>query len=162
MNCKNCGAPMRPVDGRDYLCCDFCSTFHFPQELAESADGVKPLGQESEIECPTCAVPLSAGAVEEIRVLYCETCRGLLVDSEGFAEIIRTRRAKHALPASTPRPMDPEEFKRRVDCPACERKMEVHPYYGPGNVVIDSCCRCQVIWLDHGEIAAIQRAPGAR
>jgi Zn-finger nucleic acid-binding protein len=38
--------------------------------------------------------------------------------------------------------------------------MDVHPYYGPGAVVLDSCARCTLIWLDHGEIAAIERAPG--
>jgi len=153
---------MRPVDGRDYLSCEFCSTFFFPKELEDSADGVKPLGQQSEVECPTCKVSLSSGSVEGVRVLYCETCRGLLADSEGFGEIIRSRRAKRALSTSTPAPMDPEELKRKINCPACEGKMDVHPYYGPGNAVIDSCCRCQLIWLDHGEIAAIERAPGAR
>jgi hypothetical protein len=38
--------------------------------------------------------------------------------------------------------------------------MEVHPYYGPGNVVIDSCSACDLIWLDHGELKQISDAPG--
>ena len=38
--------------------------------------------------------------------------------------------------------------------------MDVHPYYGPGNVVIDSCRRCDVIWLDFGELEQITRAGG--
>jgi Zn-finger nucleic acid-binding protein len=40
--------------------------------------------------------------------------------------------------------------------------MEVHPYYGPGNVVVDSCCHCGLVWLDAGEISMIETAPGAR
>jgi Zn-finger nucleic acid-binding protein len=38
--------------------------------------------------------------------------------------------------------------------------MSTHPYYGPGNVVVDNCGRCDVIWLDCGELAIIRDAPG--
>jgi Zn-finger nucleic acid-binding protein len=40
--------------------------------------------------------------------------------------------------------------------------MDVHPYYGPGSQVIDSCPHCRLVWLDAGELAAIERAPGRR
>jgi Zn-finger nucleic acid-binding protein len=39
--------------------------------------------------------------------------------------------------------------------------MDVHPYYGPGNVVIDTCGKCGLVWLDHGEMAVIENAPGS-
>ena len=38
--------------------------------------------------------------------------------------------------------------------------METHPYYGPGNVIIDSCGDCDLIWLDAGELKQIEHAPG--
>lgn len=38
--------------------------------------------------------------------------------------------------------------------------MDVHPYYGPGNVVIDSCTACSLIWLDYGELQQMTDAPG--
>jgi Zn-finger nucleic acid-binding protein len=38
--------------------------------------------------------------------------------------------------------------------------MNVHPYYGPGNVVIDTCSRCDLVWLDFGELQQISDAPG--
>ncbi len=38
--------------------------------------------------------------------------------------------------------------------------MDTHPYYGPGNVVIDSCESCQAVWLDFGELRQIVNAPG--
>jgi Zn-finger nucleic acid-binding protein len=160
MNCVNCGAPMTLVDRRDYFCCDYCSTFHFPQPAEASADGVTPLGQPSDADCPVCQVPLVEGAIDGNRVLYCETCRGVLLGGEDFMRIIAKRRAERVGPPAKPAPLNPEELERRVDCPICSGTMEVHPYYGPGNVVIDSCARCRLIWLDHGEIAAIERAPG--
>ena len=44
------------------------------------------------------------------------------------------------------------------ECPGCGEQMEVHPYYGPGNVLIDSCGECALVWLDRGEIATISRS----
>jgi Zn-finger nucleic acid-binding protein len=38
--------------------------------------------------------------------------------------------------------------------------METHPYYGPGNVIIDSCGECDLVWLDFGELKQISDAPG--
>jgi hypothetical protein len=38
--------------------------------------------------------------------------------------------------------------------------MATHPYYGPGNVVIDSCASCELVWLDFGELEQIVKAPG--
>jgi hypothetical protein len=35
-----------------------------------------------------------------------------------------------------------------------------HPYYGPGNVVLDSCESCELVWLDFGELKQIVDAPG--
>lgn len=38
--------------------------------------------------------------------------------------------------------------------------MATHPYYGPGNVVIDTCEDCNIVWLDFGELSQIVDAPG--
>ena len=38
--------------------------------------------------------------------------------------------------------------------------MSTHPYYGPGNIVIDSCEGCDAVWLDFGELTQITDAPG--
>jgi Zn-finger nucleic acid-binding protein len=34
-----------------------------------------------------------------------------------------------------------------------------YPYGGPGNVNLDSCERCSVIWLDRNELRRIALAP---
>jgi hypothetical protein len=38
--------------------------------------------------------------------------------------------------------------------------MDVHPYFGPGNVIIDTCGKCDLVWLDFGELKQIEEAPG--
>jgi Zn-finger nucleic acid-binding protein len=37
--------------------------------------------------------------------------------------------------------------------------MDTHYYAGPGNIVIDDCGRCELNWLDAGELMTIVRAP---
>ena len=77
-----------------------------------------------------------------------------------FAEVISRRRAWATGTPTEPVPIDRAELERRIVCPSCSGRMEVHPYYGPGNVVIDSCGVCDLVWLDFGELKQIVDAPG--
>jgi Zn-finger nucleic acid-binding protein len=162
MNCKSCGAALTPIPHRHYFYCEHCSSFHFPDDLPGSPDRITPLGKVVPARCPVCDVNLQLGRVEECSVHYCEKCRGFLVSCDDFAEIVRVRRARRPGLHGEATPLDPEELKRTIACPLCRRRMDVHPHYGPGSVVIDSCSRCHAVWLDRGEIAAIERAPGMR
>ena len=40
--------------------------------------------------------------------------------------------------------------------------MHASPYSGPGNVVIDSFAECVYVWLDHGDLASVERAAGGQ
>ena len=95
-------------------------------------------------------------------VLLCQACRGLLVQSQVLAKVIEERRKGYTGPDAQPRPFNPLDLEVKIDCPGCQRKMDVHPYHGPGNSVIDSCGRCGFTFLDYGELSAIERAPGQR
>jgi Zn-finger nucleic acid-binding protein len=37
--------------------------------------------------------------------------------------------------------------------------MDKHAYGGGGNVDVDSCEQCEVLWLDRGELSRIVAAP---
>ncbi len=54
------------------------------------------------------------------------------------------------------------ELKRKLACPTCHESMEVHPYYGAGRAIIDSCATCQLVWIDRGELTGLERSPGRR
>ena len=161
-NCHNCAAPLTLVDGRDHFRCDFCGTLNFPTAIEDALDGVKPLGTPADEHCPPCSQAMEHAAIAGTRVVFCVRCRGVLVDSETFSHVVMKKRGKFRGPDVTPSPIDRTQFDRQLSCPQCENRMETHAYYGPGNAVIDSCVRCKVIWLDHGEIAAIEQAPGRR
>ena len=151
---------MELVDRRDYFACPYCSSFHFPGDDGDSPDTVLVLGEESDHCCPLCEVALVAGSVVGMRVSTCTKCRGVLATNDDFVKIVNHLRTERTSPVDQPRPINPTEFDRQIRCPSCDRRMDVHPYYGPGCVVVDTCHRCCLIWLDHGEIGVIERAPG--
>lgn len=157
MNCHNCGAPMQVVSSRDYFYCPYCTSFHFPPE---SSDGVRVLGELGQVDCPLCRQRLVSAAVVGMPVLYCTKCRGVLVMQDVFSLLVPHLRACHSGPSRPPRPLDRAELERELACPSCGRPMRDHPYYGPGNVIIDVCAPCRLIWLDHLELRAIAEAPG--
>jgi Zn-finger nucleic acid-binding protein len=148
---------MTVVPGRDYFFCHYCGSYAFPRP---SPDGVVSLKEAVDAACPVCSAALQKASVAEVRVLHCATCRGILAEQEAFSTIVRFLRARATGDPDPARPLRREDLDRQIACPYCGARMDTHPYYGPGNVVIDNCNHCAVIWLDCGELAAIRDAPG--
>lgn len=145
---------------RGYFFCRYCGSFHFPDSVRDEGVRLVAEGRGSG-QCPVCGKPLGSAMLDERHAVeYCVNCRGVLVSRGTFADVVRLRRAWASGPPSAPQPIDPREFARHLECPRCAAPLETHPYYGPGNVVIDSCGTCDVIWLDVGELRQIIDAPG--
>lgn len=150
---------MELFPNRGYFFCQYCSSFHFPETA--TPDGVRVLAEAKGLMCPVCKRTLSTGLLDEAHpVHYCTNCRGVLLPRNAFADIVRVRRAWATGVPAKPLPPQPSEFERTAACPMCTRAFQTHPYYGPGNVIIDSCAHCDVIWLDFGELKQIVDAPG--
>ncbi|NLD72835.1 MAG: zf-TFIIB domain-containing protein [Chloroflexi bacterium] len=157
MNCGNCGAPLNIVIGQEYTRCEYCGTFAFledpvPIETLED----EPAGHH----CPLCHVPLVRAQIARWRMWYCTTCRGQLIERGDFRTLVEYKRARAWGPPDPIQPLDRSLLQREVRCPVCDRKMETHPYYGPGQFVIDSCHHCHVVWLDYGELRKAINGPG--
>ena len=146
-----------PVPDRDYFLCEYCGSLAFPRP---SPDGVVALGEKGAVDCPVCSTTLVKGTVAEVRVLHCARCRGILAGRDAFSTIVRYLRAQASGEPDPVRPLNRDDLTREIACPYCGQTMDTHPYYGPGNVVIDNCGHCDVIWLDCGELATIRDAPG--
>ncbi len=146
MNCPNCGAPMRLFAQAGYFACDYCRTSHFP---SPSPDGVRQFGEAPEgWRCSLCNQILHRISVDDrYQGHQCPRCQGLLLARPAFGETVHTRRLWAGGPTDPPRMQDGSELHRAVDCPACRRRMQTHPYYGPGMLIIDTCDRCNLIWL---------------
>lgn len=158
MNCHNCGAVMELSEARRCFICHHCGTLRFPEPVAED---IRVLGAPAGAPlCPTCNKPLAFATIAERSGHFCEQCRGLLLSREVFVALVQTKRAWASSVPRQPLPLDKRELERETACPGCGRRMETHPYYGPGAVVIDTCPRCDLIWLDTGEMDRIVDAPG--
>lgn len=163
IQCSQCGGAASTVAGREYMQCDYCQSLIFTERNPLVVDRIVPMGETLDAaSCPSCDCALSTGKIEDRPVLYCGQCFGVLIKNDVFGTVVRERRARRkGCEAEVCRPLDTSAYDRILGCPACERKMEVHPYYGPGNVVIDSCSSCEYVWVDHGELRSVERAEGA-
>lgn len=161
--CQQCGGLAAVVPGREYMQCEYCRSLVFTSNNPLTVDRITPMGAELDAACPTCQKTLCTGTIEDRPVLYCGACYGFLLKNEDFGSVVRLRRSRRERMEAEPvSPLNTEEYKRRLQCPNCDSHMEVHPYYGPGNIIIDSCQRCQYVWLDHGELSKVVRAEGGR
>jgi Zn-finger nucleic acid-binding protein len=157
VTCPKCGAPITLKPDTQGFNCDYCHAVFFP---GEENDGVQVSGESADpsLACPVCEEPLVKATIAKIPVLYCTQCHGLLMPMNvlpGLIDALRTGVDKPAVQT----PPDAGELKRTLRCPKCHRRMDTHPYAGPGNVIIDSCGNCFLIWLDRGELMRIVHAP---
>lgn len=95
MNCPNCGAAMTLVPQRTFLVCEYCTTFHLPEE---SHEGVRVLGEASALACPLCNETLVSAAIDDVAVLHCKKCKGVLVEQEKLPIRAGHRRHRHVQP----------------------------------------------------------------
>jgi Zn-finger nucleic acid-binding protein len=159
VNCPACGAPITLKPDTAGYKCDYCHAVFFP---SEEDDGVKVSAEQADPglarACPLCGVPLVQAAIAKSSLLYCTQCHGLLMPMNVLPGLIEALRAGLDKPA-VQTPPDHADLKRTIQCPKCNRRMDTHFYAGPGNVILDSCGDCFLIWLDRGELMRIVHAP---
>lgn len=161
IGCQKCGGTAEVVAGQQYYNCVYCKSLIQLAEVSE--DRILPTGITLDCSCPTCEQPLQTGLIERRRALFCGACFGVLIRHADFAGIVQERQARRGgMEPAEPRPIDPESLKREIHCPSCSQRMETHPYYGPGNIVVDTCSECGYLWLDHGEITRVENASFVR
>jgi Zn-finger nucleic acid-binding protein len=146
---------MRIDRDRSVFACDHCGS----QQEAPAAVAYVELLSETSSRCPICSTPLSAGRLEGYSLRCCARCFGMLIEMNQFAAVIDAMRALEERPYRIALPRRQHPSERLINCPSCGQPMLGHVYGGPGNVVIDSCERCRVNWLDSGELRRIAVAP---
>lgn len=112
------------------------------------------------MECPRCKVQLDPVTINEsgltIQIDKCNTCEGIwfdqgelsLIDQKIDPSLLKIRK----IPGR-------KEQKIPLYCPSCEdqvlMKKSIHPR--DHKVIMDYCPSCKGIWLDKGELEAIQK-----
>jgi len=157
MNCPNCGAPMALHATRPCWSCGHCGSLVCPEP---AADGLRVTAERGHA-CPLCDRPLTRAVLDDREhIEICERCKGIFLARRAFAVTLTARRRAAQTPPVTPFPAERSELTRRIDCPACATQMIADWYYGPGNIVIDTCPSCDTVWLDAGELRRAIDAPG--
>lgn len=163
LSCQKCGGVLSSFDSHNSYRCDYCCSVSIISEAPLLVDGIQPTNGSANSVCPACSECLKIAHLDGRRILYCPGCFGMLIRRDHFGAIVNERRSKRfGREQEVARAIDPSAFSRRLRCPECVVYMETHPYYGPGNVVIDSCAACGHVWLDHGELSSIERSVGGR
>lgn len=160
MNCRNCGAPLPELNDVQAVTCHYCSAMSLVD--LDTPEGLQLVDAVGDFDCPGCRTPLTQARCCDVSIEACETCDGLLFPEGTFSIVVQGRRRGYRGPDMLPRPRDPKLPAVERACPGCGETMECHPYHGPGNAVIDFCAACSFVWLDSGELTAIERAPGSR
>jgi Zn-finger nucleic acid-binding protein len=151
MKCDSCGAAMRPDLKQGIFICDYCGAQYVPPP---DSDGVLVLAESSQL-CPVCARNLTDAALEMHTLKYCTNCHGMLIEMVRFVDLVETLRSHRGMVATHIEPRSPLDADRHLRCPSCQSVMEGYPYGGGGNVNVDSCERCGLLWLDRGELRRI-------
>lgn len=140
---------------QDFFHCEYCGGYDFPNP---NQDGVALLDEVSRYACPMCRKPLVSAVVNKIHICSCPNCRGNLIEQSKMLPILRQAQAPDSITADIQHPQDNSERSRIAICPSCQNVMAAYPYGGPGNIMIQGCEQCQLIWLDFGELSKVSRA----
>jgi Zn-finger nucleic acid-binding protein len=117
------------------------------------------------MRCPRDGTELSALTYEaDVEIDECATCRGTFLDQGELeriqAAVEKDHRKDLAKPVDTileEREAEREEVRPLIDCPKCGKQMERRRYGLGSMTVIDVCTEGDGIWLDRGELEALER-----
>lgn len=147
---------MRLKEDAEFFDCEYCGDVFFP---APNEDGVRVFGEAAAESCPVCTIPLVHASLGGHRLRYCGRCRGMLVAMDDFPAIVNDLRSRREATGDGTHPPDWTDLDRKRRCPRCDGLLDTHLYGGGGNVVIDACEHCSLVWLDYSELDRIVRAP---
>jgi Zn-finger nucleic acid-binding protein len=116
------------------------------------------------MKCPHDGTELTAAKYEaDIEVDRCGECKGMWLDYHELERIQDTCEKDYAdeirqLPnlVGNAYAMALARSKHGIECPQCGQAMERREHGCCSQVMIDVCPHCRGIWLDHGEIEALE------
>jgi len=101
------------------------------------------------MNCPKCTSVLREMRLEEVDFDYCLSCKGIWFDKDEMA-------AMAEMAADLPK-VDPHATKTNFVCPRCGKGLEEMKFMAGAELRIDRCPGCHGIWLDKGEMKAVEK-----
>lgn len=148
MRCHNCEIDLEWDGFQPIIVCEVCHSIRFVDVPDESGDCIIPLDRRGGFHCPCCRRRLVEAAMDGLRVEHCIECDGVLMNNDVFTMFVRNRRSEFRDAALQPVILLTEQQGQDIHCPCCRRTMNIHPCYGPGYIIVNSCNGCGMVWLD--------------
>lgn len=100
---------------------------------------------------------------DDIAVDECQECHGIWLDAGELEKVQESMEHDHSgelknIPDFAIRAYRMAKAKREseLECPICGRPMDKNEYGYCSQIIIDVCSVCQGIWLDKGELEALE------
>lgn len=107
------------------------------------------------LACPSCPNLLHEAYYGAVSGHLCTTgCGGIWIASEAITALTRSPRMVDRMLAATGLVKPLAEPEQRI-CPSCHEHLDAWIVSGSGEVEIDTCPKCEGIWLDQGEVATL-------
>jgi Zn-finger nucleic acid-binding protein len=108
--------------------------------------------------CPRCRIALGIATVGNQKVLECDKCGGLWLDTQSFERICaNTENQSAVLGIASIKPIDAETLETKVTyvpCPECVQLMNRVNFAHCSGVIID-VCKSHGVWFDRDELSRI-------
>ncbi len=110
--------------------------------------------------CPRCSEPLARAKLKGRKLQVCKACGGVWIGTDDLTHLMKTTPAS-LVTADT-------KFSNLVGvgwnrvgpkrCPQCGEKLAIAWAAEGARVVVDRCAKCDGVWFDNGELAAVATA----
>lgn len=106
--------------------------------------------------CPDCGVPMSDEALGGVTLAACPACQAVTIGRDALLRLRGVDRTTHPLLRPSPGEVAPAGGAHEAAraCPSCQQTMSSFRYRG-GSVRVEQCAHCQLLYLDHGELAKV-------
>ncbi len=116
------------------------------------------------MKCPFNEIDLVKEVYEaDIEIDRCPKCRGLFLDAGELEKIQQTQEVDYSTRLKASINLEAAKFNHErqlgetpVACPSCAAVMEKQEHGFNKLVVIDFCPACRGLWLDEGELEALE------
>ena len=116
------------------------------------------------MKCPLDSAELAPQNYEAgIKVDRCGTCKGMWLDHQELEKIQEAQQIDYGDEAKRLPDLVGQAYamalansKPEVTCPKCQQLMERLEHGGYSQIMIDVCTNCKGVWLDRGEIRALE------
>jgi len=111
--------------------------------------------------CPRCDDPLKSENSLGVWTDLCSHCGGIWLDANEIAPLMERARSEEVelegvlVAPGSDAPGGPGHEKQTPLCPVCQVEIPEAPYSFGSGVTVNTCSRCQGLWLDQGEFSAI-------